>query len=114
MDLNTRHYLHEEANKSGLLSRIMKLLSKKEKSEILKIDNGQDAAELLESIQTAKNDWASANANFEYANDSQMVDYYTYNIKACEVRYEYLLRQAKEKGLRVDFKEVEKSQADAF
>lgn len=70
--------------------------------------NEADAAEaeeikqLLESISRTKQEWTRANINFEYADSQEAVDYYTYTIKANEVMYEYLIKKAKEKGIRVD------------
>ncbi len=58
--------------------------------------------ELIENIKKAKADWINANQNFEYVGEQGMVDYYTYNIKACQVRYEYYLKLAKQKGLSID------------
>lgn len=58
--------------------------------------------DLKESIRQAKLEWVTANANFEQAVDTSMVDYYTYKIKACEVRYQYLLKEAKEKGVKTN------------
>ena len=58
--------------------------------------------ELIESINTAKNDWMVAKNNFELATTDDNVDYYAYKIKACEVRYEALLKKAKEQGVKAD------------
>jgi len=52
--------------------------------------------ELTENIQEAYNEWKNAMANFETAEGKEMVDYYAYKIKASEIRYDYLLRKAKE------------------
>lgn len=56
---------------------------------------------LIENIKNARRDWICANSNFNYAYDSETIDYYTYMIKACQVRYEYLIRKAKEKGIKI-------------
>jgi len=37
--------------------------------------------------------------NYEFTEDPELVDYYTYKIKATQPRYQYLLKKAKEKGL---------------
>jgi hypothetical protein len=60
-----------------------------------------DNYELLACISDAKKEWSDANTRFEYADKQELVDYYTYKIKACQVRYEYFLKRAKEKGLTV-------------
>jgi len=57
--------------------------------------------ELLEGIKSARNEWIDANMNFDYVDDQEIVDYYTYKILASQVRYEYFLKKAKEKGVKV-------------
>jgi hypothetical protein len=47
-------------------------------------------------IQDAYMEWQSALTNFENAEGKDMVDYYAYRIKASQIRYDYLLRKAKE------------------
>lgn len=58
--------------------------------------------QLIDSINTAKNDWLTAQNNFELANSDETVDYYAYKIKACEVRYQALLKKAKEQGVKIN------------
>lgn len=60
----------------------------------------RDSKELLRAIHYAKIDWQNTLTNFETANETDLIDYYTYKMKACEVRFEYLLRQAKELGIK--------------
>ena len=57
--------------------------------------------ELLRSIIRTKEDLNSANKNFEFA-DSDLVDYYTYQIKANQSKLNYLIKSAKSKGLTLD------------
>lgn len=51
---------------------------------------------LKESVREAYMEWQNALANFENAEGKDMVDYYAYRIKASQIRYDYLLRKAKE------------------
>lgn len=60
----------------------------------------QKQQELIQNINTVKKDWEIAKNNFELANSVASVDYYTYKIKAYEVKYQELLREAKRKGIR--------------
>ena len=57
--------------------------------------------ELMRSIIKTKEDLKSANKNFEYA-DSDLIDYYTYQIKANQSKLDYLIKSAKSKGLVLD------------
>ena len=57
--------------------------------------------ELLKSILNTKKELSLANKNFESAQD-ELVDYYSYQIKASKVKLDYLIKQVKTKGIEVD------------
>ncbi len=57
--------------------------------------------ELMLSIIKTKKELEVANLNFEYAQED-LIDYYTYQIKATRAKYDYLVKKAKEKGLVLD------------
>ena len=57
--------------------------------------------ELVKSIIKTREELKSANKNFEYAEDD-LVDYYTYQIKANQAKLNYLIKLAKTKGIVVD------------
>ena len=58
-----------------------------------------DTLDLIKNLKHAQNEFETAINNYEFANDPELVDYYTYNIKATQTRYQYLLKKAKGKGL---------------
>ncbi len=55
--------------------------------------------EILTATQQARDEWIETSANFEYVHEEMLIDYFTYKLKACESRYAYFVRLAKEKGL---------------
>ena len=60
--------------------------------------------ELMRTIIETKEKLKIARSNFEYAEDD-LIDYYTYQIKAHQAKLDYLIKIAKRKGLilsRVD------------
>ena len=60
--------------------------------------------ELMKTIIETKEKLKIARSNFEYAED-ELIDYYTYQIKANQAKLDYLIKIAKRKGLilsRVD------------
>ncbi len=57
--------------------------------------------ELLKSILDTKRELIIANKNFESA-EEELVDYYSYQIKASKAKLDYLIKQVKEKGIEVD------------
>lgn len=52
--------------------------------------------QLTEVIDEAYNEWQNALANYETAENKELIDYYAYRIKASEIRYDYFLKLAKE------------------
>ena len=80
---------NEEPKSIGVWSWIMKKINKvkDEKNEIVDI------------LKKAQADLDIAMNNYEFADEPALVDYYTYNIKAAQMKYEYLLKKAKEKGM---------------
>ena len=54
--------------------------------------------ELMQTIIETKEMLKAARTNFEYAEDD-LIDYYTYQIKAHQSKLDYLIKIAKRKGL---------------
>ncbi len=63
--------------------------------------------ELIRSILIAREELRQLNENFEYA-DKDMVDYYTYQLKANQSKIDYLTKSAKKKGISLDMMEAVK------
>lgn len=101
MDLNTQKNQSIRILKNNIFTMLSNLLPLKEKSELVSTGELSETENLIESIKNARKEWISANLNFEHAVDSETIDYYTYKIKAYQVRYEYLLKKAKEKGVTI-------------
>lgn len=66
-----------------------------EKTEI------QKEIELIRTIIKTREQLKRDNQNFEYAKE-ELVDYYTYQIKANQAKLDYLIKLAKTKGIQVD------------
>ena len=57
--------------------------------------------ELIVSIIKTKNELDTAHKNFEYAEEG-LIDYYSYQIKACKTKLDYLMKKAQKKGIVLD------------
>ena len=57
--------------------------------------------ELIRIIIKTREELKSNNMNFEYAK-GDLVDYYTYQIKANQAKLDYLIKLAKARGIKVD------------
>lgn len=60
--------------------------------------------DLITCIIKTREDLVTANNNYEFA-DGDLIDYYLYQIKATQAKYNYLLKKAKESGLLVSMLE---------
>lgn len=58
-------------------------------------------AELIMSIIKTRQELEEANKNFEYA-EGELIDYYTYQIKASRAKIDYLIKKAKKQGIVLD------------
>ena len=67
----------------------------REKTEIEK------EKELIRTIIKTRDELKILNLNFEYAQDD-LIDYYSYQIKANQAKLDYLIKIAKNKGIEVD------------
>lgn len=67
----------------------------------IKEKNLKKEIELLKSILNTKTELLIANRNFEVA-EEELIDYYSYQIKANKAKLDYLIRQVKQKGIAVD------------
>ena len=57
--------------------------------------------ELIKSVIKTKRDLENANKNFEMAQE-ELIDYYSYQIKANKAKLSYLIKEAKNKGFELD------------
>ena len=57
--------------------------------------------ELIRNIIKTREELKNANKNFEFA-EGELIDYYTYQIKANQSKLDYLIKIAKSKGIVVD------------
>lgn len=69
--------------------------------EIIEKTEIERETELVKAIIKTREELKVANCNYEYAQD-ELVDYYTYQIKANQAKLNYLIRIAKAKGIEVD------------
>ena len=59
--------------------------------------------EILKAVFEARDEWIEASNNFEHVYEEMLVDYYVYRLKACESRYAYFMKLAKEKAFPIIF-----------
>ena len=64
-------------------------------------DEKEKNNELLKSINIVKNNIKNMYNNLQYV-EIDLIDYYVFQIKAEEAKYDYLIRKAKKNNLTVD------------
>jgi hypothetical protein len=69
--------------------------------EIIEKTELEKEIELIKTIIKTREELKRNNQNFEYAK-GDLVDYYTYQIKANQAKLDYLIKLAKAKGIEVD------------
>lgn len=60
--------------------------------------------ELLLNLNQARAEWEQAIQNYEFAHEQELIDYYTYKIKAAQTKYQYLLKRIKEETIKYNGK----------
>lgn len=73
----------------------------KKENKVIEKTEQEKEIELIVSIIKTKKELEVANLNFEYAQED-LIDYYTYQIKATRAKFDYLVKKAKEKGIALD------------
>lgn len=71
---------------------------KEENFKFTKKENSN--SDLIRCIIKTREDLEIANKNFEFA-ENELIDYYLYQIKAIQYKYDYLIKKAKKIGLIV-------------
>ena len=92
MEETFNNFTHIEKKDNNIFDFILEKFSKQKTEDL-------ETKELIKNLKNAQVEFESAINNYEFANEPELVDYYTYKIKATQTRYQYLLKQAKEKGL---------------
>lgn len=64
---------------------------------------------LLESVEAARREWVSAKSYFDFVTEPDLIDVAIYNIQAAERKYIYLLKEARNQGLKLTEGQVKKS-----
>ena len=72
-----------------------------EETKIIEKTDKEKENELVRSILRAKSELDLYMKNFEYAEDD-LIDYYTYQIKAVRAKLDYLMKKAKDKEIVFD------------
>lgn len=57
---------------------------------------------LLQEIYEAKLQWENTREYFNYVSDPKLVEYAIYCEKAARIRYDYLIKKARDKGLKAN------------
>ena len=70
-------------------------------NKIIEKNESEKDLDLIIIIIKVKKELEEANKNFEFA-EGDLIDYYTYQIKANRAKFDYLLKKAKENGIVID------------
>jgi len=60
---------------------------------------------LLDAVEEARAEWISAQKYFESVTDPDLVDHAIYLVEAAQRKYMYLLKRARQEGIKLEFSE---------
>ncbi len=86
---------------SGIFERVWDYLAPDETVKVTE-DRSEAKPEVIRAVDAARLEWERARAYFDNVTDPDLVDHATYEIKAAERKYVYLLRRAQELGYRIE------------
>lgn len=90
----------KEKTLTGLINALGGLYSKINQPKYEELD---DEEQLIESVRKAYEEWQSAENFFHNVNtDPDLVDHAIYKLESTKARYTYLLKQAKENGIKMN------------
>ncbi|MBM7615564.1 YaaL family protein [Alkaliphilus hydrothermalis] len=69
----------------------------------LKEEEVDENQEFVNIINKAHEEWRNAEQLFQNVSDPDLIDHAIYKVEAARSRYVYLLKKAKEEGIRVNF-----------
>lgn len=85
------------------------MIEKKDKAGTYMLKNkekdkaGREQTEIIEELETIKNRIDANETMFNLASDEEIIDAMIYEQKSLHSRYAYLLKVAKEKGIKINF-----------
>lgn len=91
--INQEKSLESKFNLIGFLSSIKEKIYPNQESETDK---------LISMIKEAHSEWQDAEMLFQNATESDLIDYAIYKVEATKTKYRYLIKQAKQKNIKID------------
>ncbi|QEK13410.1 DUF2508 family protein [Crassaminicella thermophila] len=68
--------------------------------------NGEDIRseedKMIDTIRSAHDEWKNAEAFFQNVTDPDLIDYAIYRVEAAKTRYTYLMKVAREMGIKAN------------
>ncbi len=90
--------------KSQLLNTLSNLLEDVySKVSTINTEGKNENKAFIDLVDKAHNEWKSAEQFFENVTDPDLIDHAIYKVEAAKSRYTYLLKKAKEEGIRGNF-----------
>lgn len=93
--------LQQKKKDQGIGTNILNLLTTL-KTKISPIQDREED-ELLRILREAHSEWKSAELYFQTVTEPDLIDYAIYEMEAARTKYIYLLKQAREGGLRGEY-----------
>ncbi|MDR5658885.1 DUF2508 family protein [Serpentinicella sp. ANB-PHB4] len=72
-------------------------------SKFGQFNNENEEQEMVEIIKNAHDEWKNAEQFFQSVTDPDLIDHAIYKVEAAKTRYMYLMKKAKEEGVKGEF-----------
>lgn len=110
-DINYRERLYGVFSRirnvtSGVFNYLSGVTSNVTSKIIIDDDNvikGPPYNDLIDAVEAARQEWLTAKKYFESVTDPDLIDHAVYLMEAAQRKYMYLLKKARQEGVKVEF-----------
>ncbi|WZL73413.1 YaaL family protein [Clostridiaceae bacterium 35-E11] len=100
MDRATEHSTRKKKNdNNGLFNAIGSFYAQVINGEDLRTEEDK----MIDTIRSAHEEWRNAEDFFQNVTEPDLVDYAIYRVEAARTRYTYLMKLAREMGVKADW-----------
>ena len=69
--------------------------------EIQNIEERSEEIQLIDTYNNVKKDLENLHRNYQFALNDEIIDYYIYQIKACQSKFDNILKQIKQNDIDI-------------
>lgn len=93
--------------RAGSIARLLGIFAVRDKPSPecdFALQGRNEKEQLIEELNYAKSEWQTAQREFNSVNEKEIIDSCVYKMLSCRIRYEFLIKKAREMGISLDIK----------